>query len=100
MYFLHRLKMIQVVGKRSRPVPILIPECIQEAMDVLMKFRRQAGILSENKYFFTLPKTPSSHLNSYNTFKRIGSQANLKEPGFLTTTRMRKGISSMAQVKN
>ena len=81
--------MVEVIGKQNRPVPTLIPECIQEAMDVLLKFRQQAGILPENKFFFALPKTSSSHIQFYNTLKRVVALAKLVEPEFLTTTRMR-----------
>jgi len=39
------MKVVQVIGKRSRPVPILLTHDMTEAMDILLATRDDCGML-------------------------------------------------------
>ena len=92
-----RLKVVQVIGKRSRPVPILITQDMTESMDILLETRAAGGVLPSNAFFFALPGS-AAHLQFYRVLRRVAVSAKLKRPDLLTTTRMRKHLATMAQV--
>lgn len=93
-----RLKVVQVVGKRTRPVPILLTEDMYSSMNVLNATRVQCGVCEGNKFFFALPTSTTAHLRFYDVLKRVALQAKLKKPENLTTTRLRKHLATVAQV--
>ena len=86
-----------MIGKRSRPVPILITQDMTESMDVLLETRAAGGVLPSNAFFFALPGS-AAHLQFYPVLRRVAVSAKLKRPDLLTTTRMRKHLATMAQV--
>jgi len=47
------MKMVEIVGKRTRPVPILMSQDMLNAMDVLVATRCACDMNSD--YFFALP---------------------------------------------
>ena len=91
------LKVIQVIGKRRRPVPILITQDMTESMDVLLETRAAGGVLPSYAFFFALPGS-ATHLQFYPVLRRVAVGAKLKRPDLLTTARMRKHLATMAQV--
>jgi len=91
------MKVVQIVGKRNRPVPILLTEDMVAAMDVLLNARSSCGILPRNKFFFALARS-LGHLRFFNVLKSVATRAKLQRPDLLTTTRMRKYLATMAQV--
>ena len=95
---LQRLTVLEVIGKRNRPVPILLTADMKKAADVLLAAREPCGIKSSNIFLFALPKTQKSRLSFYGTLRRVAHRAGLKKPHLLTTTRMRKHLATMAQV--
>lgn len=98
--FLFRLKVVQVIGKRSRPVPILLTSDMTECMYELFKAREAGGILPDNKFFFALPGSFNGHLRFFNVLKLVATRSGMSRPDLLTTTRMRKHVATMAQVQN
>lgn len=89
--------MVQVIGKRVRPVAILIMDDVLPSMDVLLETRTCCGIPDDNIYFFALPMS-KGHLSFYPVLQRIAKEAGMKRPELLTSTRMRKHVATMAQV--
>ena len=95
---LQTLTVVNVVGKRSRPVPILLTPDMSKALQVLCDTdkRAQNGVRLENKFIFALPHS-SGYLNVYTTLHRVAVIAGLKKPKLITTTRMRKHLATVAQ---
>ena len=93
-----RLKVIQVTGKRNRPVPILLTEDMSSCMQVLHDLRSQCGVCDGNQFFFALPRSANSHLYFFSVLQRVATAANMKKPQNLTTTRLRKHLATAAQV--
>ena len=90
--------MIQVIGKKSRIVPILLTRDMVSAIDVLMTTRAGAGIPNENQYVFARPGGITS-LRFYVCLKEVAKSAGLKRPDLITSTRMRKRLATMVQVR-
>ena len=97
MNYCCRLKVVHVVGKRDRPVPILLTQDVVQCIDALIDTRSSCGISSDNKYIFALAQS-TGHLRFFNVLKNVATQAGMKRPDLLTTTRMRKHVATMAQV--
>jgi len=93
----NRLKMVQVVGKRSRPVPVLLTEDVVQCMDGLRDTRLLCAVPQDNTFVFAVPGT-KGHLNFFNVLRRTSTKAELKRPHLLTTTRVRKHLATVAQV--
>lgn len=91
---LHRMELIEVPGKNTRTVPILIPPHILSAMNVLVAHRKDLG---RNKYFFATNKT-DGHLYSCGVMRNVAKKAGLKQESWLTSTSLRKYIATSAQV--
>ena len=93
-----RLKVIQVIGKRSRPVPILITQDMFDCLTVLSDTRAECGVLQENRFFFAVPGFATGHLHFYTVLRRVAQQAQLQKPERVTTTRLREHLATVAQV--
>jgi hypothetical protein len=90
------MKMIQIIGKRNRPVPILLTTEMLTCMDLLCEKRKSCGVV-DNTFFFAIPGT-STHLHFFPVLQKIAKAARMKRPDLLTTTRLRKHVATMAQV--
>ena len=95
---LQRLTVVNVIGKRNRPVPVLMTEDMHKAVSALIDAREKCGVLSINQYIFAIPHSKHSRLDFFGTLRRVAHRAGLKKPHLLTTTRMRKHLATMAQV--
>ena len=95
---LKRLTVVEVIGKRNRPVPILQTEDMTKAVNTLQDSRGKCNVDSRNQFLVVLSKTKQSHLSFSVTLHRIARQAGLKKTHLLTTTKMRKHLATMAQV--
>ncbi len=80
-------------GKASRHVGIIITPEMKAVGDVLVKHRDVMG-LTDNPYFFGIPRTKSS-LRPWDILNRYSEQHNLKH---LSTTNFRKYLATTAQV--
>lgn len=87
--------MIQIIGKRNRPVPILLTSEMLAAMEVLNATRETCNVTSES--FFAVPGT-GQKLHFFPVLQRVARLAKMSRPELLTTTRMRKHHATMAQV--
>jgi hypothetical protein len=71
-----RMDMVHLPGKGvgARRVPLIMTPAIVEAMDCLVEYRAQCGILNTNVYFFAVP---ASHgfVNGWQVMYRIARLA-------------------------
>lgn len=96
MVFLCSHMVINVVGKRQRPVPILVNSQMMSALQVLMDSREACNI--QSPYVFAIPGLINSRLSFYTVLQTVGKAAEMRQPNLLTTTRLRKHHATMAQV--
>jgi hypothetical protein len=90
------MKVIQIVGKRTRPVPILLTKDMLHAMKVLVENREACGVSSQ--FFFAIPGI-QVRIHYYPVLQRVARAAKMTRPDLLTTTRMIKHHATMAQVQ-
>jgi hypothetical protein len=89
--------MVQLPGKRNRRVPLLITPDVKSAMEVLVRNRRYSGIPDNNPYFFA-SNSPTGYLDHWRVLKDLAEAAQLDHPELVTSTALRKYISTVAQV--
>ena len=94
----NRMDLILIPGKRNRQVPILLTEDLQVAMKALYKTRSQCGIPEENVYFFATPSS-DGHLSGWLVLNKVANLAQLENPAVVTSTRLRKYIATVSQVR-
>ncbi|KAK2565527.1 hypothetical protein P5673_010614 [Acropora cervicornis] len=94
-----RLDLIEISGKRSRKVPILLTPETKTAVELLIE-KRPDSIPQENKFVFArATKGSLGHLRGWDSVsdnvKEI--QASLKKPKEITSTKLRKYIATVSQ---
>lgn len=94
---LEKTDLVMVPGKRSRKVPILLPQDVLQAMELLMNTREQVGIPSGNAYFFS-SRSSNGFLDGWQAINASSSEADLKKPELVTSTKCRKYNATITQL--
>jgi hypothetical protein len=89
--------MVQIVGKRSRLVPILIMPAIKRSMDVLLRLRQQHNLMRDNKFFFASDSL-NGCLDHCKVLRTLSVSAGLRNPELIRSTRLRKYMATVSQV--
>lgn len=94
--YVYRMDMVQSRGKRGKKVTtLLLPEMV-EAIETLVEFRRQGGVLTSNLYIFS--NSVTGHLTQYQTITKVAKLAGCECPYLMTSTRFRKYLATVCQV--
>ncbi|KAM9477350.1 uncharacterized protein Hap1MRO34_010195 isoform 2-T2 [Clarias gariepinus] len=94
-----RFQRIEIRGKRDRKVPILLTTDMLSSMEVLVSYRRACGVPDENPYFFARPEA-ETHLRGSDAIRRIAGECGAKHPETLSSTKLRKQVSTLSTVLN
>ena len=89
--------MVQLPGKRSRRVPLLITIEAKAAMDALVRLRDKVGIPSGNPYFFASDSV-AGHIDGGHVLKSIAIAAGTELPQRISSTNLRKYCATVTQV--
>nr|CAH7745321.1 unnamed protein product [Callosobruchus chinensis] len=96
-----RQKLIQIVGKRGRVVPIILTEDVTEGIKLLISTRSSIGVNVKNIYVFARINNSSiAHMRGSDALRNCVSRADLKQPSSMTGTKLRKYIATVSQVLN
>lgn len=90
---------VEIRGKRSRKVPVLLTPDMIRAMELLMKNRNECQVHTENVYLFARPGA-LSHFRGSDCFRKYANQCGAKNPEALTSTRLRKQVATLSTVLN
>lgn len=90
---------VEIRGKRSRMVPVLLTPDMIAAMDLLIKYRNDCQVSTENIYLFARPGVLSHYIGS-DCFRKFANQCGAKNPEALTSTRLRKQVATLSTVLN
>ncbi|XP_070820041.1 uncharacterized protein [Chaetodon trifascialis] len=90
---------IEIKGKRNRKVPILLTPDMLLSMDALVAHRRACGVPDENPFFFSRPEA-ETHLRGSDAIRQIARECGAKHPETLSSTKLRKHISTLSTVLN
>jgi len=89
--------MVQIPGKRTRFVPVLILPLVRQSMDILVRVRTEMNLMPENEYFFASDSS-DGHLSSYKILRHCTQDAHLQFPTRVRSTNLRKYMATVTQV--
>jgi len=84
------------VGKRR--VPLLLTPDVVTAMDALVNHRAKSCIPDTNLYFFATP-SENGFINGWQAMRNVSEAAKLDRPDLVHSTRLRKYIATVSQVR-
>ncbi|XP_039898754.1 uncharacterized protein LOC120740427 isoform X2 [Simochromis diagramma] len=90
---------VEIRGKRSRMVPVLLTPDMITAMELLAKARSECQVHTENVYLFARPGV-LSHYRGSDCFRKYANKCGAKYPEALTSTRLRKQVATLSTVLN
>lgn len=97
----HFFKRVVVLGKGSKPVPILFTKKMQTFIDMLLKVRKSTDIVPEcNKYLFANPGSYDRWVIGSAVLRKFASRCGAKNPDLLTSGKFRKQIATILQLMN
>lgn len=79
-------------------VPLLITSEVRDAMDLLRSTRTECGVPVDNKHFFATD-SQNGFMNSWLVLHGVAIAAKVERPDLITSTRLRKYVATLAQVK-
>ncbi|KAF5278702.1 hypothetical protein FQR65_LT15590 [Abscondita terminalis] len=92
-------KRIITVEKGSRSVPILFSKHVQQCMDTLLAVRYKF-VPEENSFLFALPGSSAKWVDGSSILRKYAVYCGAKNPGTLTSSRLRKQIATVLQILN
>ncbi|XP_054908272.1 uncharacterized protein LOC129374093 [Poeciliopsis prolifica] len=90
---------LEIKGKRGRKVPVLLTPEMQQSLDMLISKRQKCGVPKENIHLFARPSAMSSYRGS-DCLRYFANDCGAKRPDSLTSTKLRKQITTLSQILN
>lgn len=91
--------MVEILGKRSRKVPVLLTPDTKEAIELLNKTRSQANVFHENKFVFAINNGKSpNYIRGSDALNKASKMIPLQKPALLTSTKLRKYCATISQL--
>ena len=91
---------VEIRGKRGRRVAILLPQDLRNQLDILLRYRQDAAISTENIYIFARPNDSQTPLRATDVLRKFSSACGAKQPETLTSTGFRKHVATVSQMLN
>ncbi|XP_052795675.1 uncharacterized protein LOC128228411 [Mya arenaria] len=96
-----RFGRVEIRGKKGRTVPVLLLPVVQKSIDLLLKYRREAGVHEKSIFLFARPNYDSLNpIRMCDTLRYFLSNLNLTAEELLTSTRLRKHVATVSQILN
>lgn len=97
----NNMKLVQIIGKKGRIVPVLMTEDMVSAVNLLISTRHSVGISFSNNYVFAkINQHSDSYKRGPDVLRNIVAQAGLEFPETVTSTKLRKYTATVCQVFN
>ncbi|XP_052465700.1 uncharacterized protein LOC128021339 isoform X20 [Carassius gibelio] len=90
---------VEIRGKRGRKIAVLLAPEMIKSMELLVKTREVCGVPKENIYMFAIPGCETSFRGS-DCLRCFAMECGAKCPKALSSTKLRKHISTMSRVLN
>lgn len=90
---------VEIRGKRSRMVPVLLTPDMITAMNLLVESRIKCDVPTENVYLFARPGA-LSHYRGSDCLRNYANQCGAKNPKALTSTKLRKQVATLSTIIN
>ncbi|KAI4795630.1 hypothetical protein KUCAC02_029766 [Chaenocephalus aceratus] len=91
------LTRIEIHGKRGRKVPVFFTERMKQSIDLLIKWRDEAGIPADNPYLFARPGA-MTNIRGCDCLRRYADESKAEHPELLRSTKLRKQIATLCQI--
>jgi len=88
---------LTIRGKLGRTVPVLLHTFLISYIDVLLKYRSEAGVSSKNKYIFAVPRANSpkkGYMRACSVMRKFANDCGASIPTSLRGTMLRKHIAT------
>ena len=96
-----RYKLIELRGKRGRRVPIILTKDVEKSMQLLVQLRSKVGVAATNPYVFSIPTCGSTkNVRGPDAMRKHLKKCDLKCPGAINSTNLRKHIATLSQLLN
>lgn len=98
---LFRFRLIKILGKRDRRVPVLLSTDMITGVERILQHRHRFVTSYEtNPYVFSLPGTGEKYLEGWTALKTTTKEIDrLQMPEAITSTNVRKYVATVSQVK-
>ena len=90
---------IELPGKFSRGVPLLLTPQTEEALELLCNKRKECAVKKNNIYLFARPEK-DTHLRGSDCIRKYSNECGAKNPEALRSTELRKQIATLLSVLN
>lgn len=90
---------IELPGKFSRGVPLLLTPQTEEALELLCNKRKECAVKKNNIYLFARPEK-DTHLRGSDCIRKYSNECGAKNPEALRSTELRKQIATLSSVLN
>ncbi|KAG5862634.1 hypothetical protein JTB14_004502 [Gonioctena quinquepunctata] len=93
-------------GKLARGVPVLLHKSMHESINLLLKYRKEAGVAENNPYIFGLPqcrddaKTVFRHMCSTSLIRKYSRKCGATNPKTLKGATLRKHVATKSRSLN
>ena len=94
-----RLKLTCSKGKQKKRVVTLFTDEVNKGLKILVKNCSVVGVSNDNIYLFPcITRNSKNHIRGWEVVHDIGSNASLKKPNLITSTKMRKHMATVLQL--
>lgn len=94
-------KRIITLGKGSKSIPILFPKNVQMYIDGVLSARKTNKLIpGENPFLFGLCGSKNKWINGSSVLREYAQRSGVQNPNTLTSSRLRKQISTVLQLIN
>ncbi|XP_061673550.1 uncharacterized protein LOC133499495 isoform X2 [Syngnathoides biaculeatus] len=90
---------IQITGKADRQVPVLLTPVMLQTLDLLVRKRKECGILPENTYLFARPSSMIFY-HGIVTLRNFAKVSGANMPENLSSQELHKQMGILSQVLN
>ena len=94
----------EVRGKKDRIVPVILHRNHVDYINLILKYRDEAGVPCDNSYIFGLPSAEGlvekKHERACATLRQFRTQVDVKEPSKLRGTNLRKHMATECRKLN
>ncbi|XP_074035965.1 uncharacterized protein isoform X2 [Leptinotarsa decemlineata] len=85
-------------GKKARGVPVLLSKQMLRSVQLILKYRSEAGVPEENPFVFGIPgnSTTFTYLSACDLMRRFASECKSSRPELLRGTQLRKHLATQS----
>lgn len=93
------MELLYIRGKRGRKVPVVLTKDVINSIHQLIATREAVGVKKGNTYIFAAPTRDSlCHLRGHDCLSNVAAQCELKNPGVIKSTKVRKYVATVSQI--